>query len=242
MSSLLESHRGGLPQSAASHGQIGPQHLSWATEGAYQFEAVRQDSGALLVQLVSGWDLHLRSYVFTLSTPASLFQLYSATTKLTGELSKFNLGSDHLFLTNLTKDIFRGYLDNYINIECRYLNERCTLILRRYYEKKGHQKKKTFGFASRLEGQAKTLASKANINLDTVSYGGETFLSSEEVAINILQLTKEAFRWVLHIKWSSNSSLMAFFSIQTLSNTVQCQGHSWQRCGNLWHSCQLPPA
>lgn len=35
------------------------------------------------------------------------------------ELSKFNLGSDHLFLANLTKTIFRGYLENYINIECK---------------------------------------------------------------------------------------------------------------------------
>jgi len=37
------------------------------------------------------------------------------------------------------------------------------------------------------------IASKANINLDNPnSYGGETFLN-EEVAINILQLTKKAF-------------------------------------------------
>lgn len=38
------------------------------------------------------------------------------------------------------------------------------------------------------------MASKANVNIETVSYGGETFLSSEDVAVNILQLTKEAFR------------------------------------------------
>ena len=50
---------------------------------------------------------------------SNLYQLYSDTTRLTGELSKFNLGSDHLFLANLTKTIFRGYLENYINIECR---------------------------------------------------------------------------------------------------------------------------
>ena len=37
---------------------------------------------------------------------------------------------------------------------------------------------------------------RANINIDmTTSYGGETFLS-EEVAINLLQLTKTAFRRV----------------------------------------------
>ena len=70
----------------------------------------------------------------------NLYQLYSSTVKLTSDLSKFNLGSDHLFLSNLTKTIFRGYLDNYINVECRFLNERCAIILQRYYEKKGHQK------------------------------------------------------------------------------------------------------
>lgn len=129
---------------------------------------------------------------------ANLYQLYSATTKLTGELSKFNMGSDHLFLTNLTKTIFRGYLENYINVECRFLNDRCALILQRYYEKKGHQKKSLSGGAAALQGIKRDLqgiiASKANVNIETVSYGGETFLSSGEVAINILQLTKEAFR------------------------------------------------
>ena len=129
---------------------------------------------------------------------SNLYQLYSATTKLTGELSKFNLGSDHLFLTNLTKKIFLGYLDNYINIECRFLNDRCALILHRFYEKKGHQKKALSGGAAALQGIKRDLqgiiASKAHVNIETVSYGGETFLSSEEVAINILQITKEAFR------------------------------------------------
>ena len=127
----------------------------------------------------------------------NLYQLYSSTMKLTSELSKFNLGSDHLFLSNLTKTIFRGYLDNYINVECRFLNERCAIILQRYYEKKGHQKKAMSGNAAALQDFKRDLhgfiASKAHINIETVSYGGETFLS-EEVAISILQLTKEAFR------------------------------------------------
>ena len=129
---------------------------------------------------------------------SNLYQLYSATSRLTSDLGKFNLGSDHLFLSNLTKTIFRGYLDNYINIECRFLNDRSTLILQRYYEKKGHQKKALSGGAAALQGIKRDLqgiiSSRANVNIETVSYGGETFLSSEEVAINILQLTKEAFR------------------------------------------------
>ena len=125
---------------------------------------------------------------------SNLYQLYSATSRLTSELGQFNLGSDHLFLSNLTKTIFRGYLDNYINIECRFLNERCTLILQRYYEKKGHQKKALTALQGIKRDLQGIIASKANVNIETVSYGGETFLSSEEVAINILQLTKEAFR------------------------------------------------
>ena len=128
---------------------------------------------------------------------SNLFQLYSSTTKLTTELSKFNLGSDHLFLTNLTNTIFRKYLDNYINIESRHLNDRCSIILHRYYEKKGHTKKSVTSGVGKVEEfkiELKTLANKtAHINFETVSYGGETFLC-EEVAISLLQLTKDAFR------------------------------------------------
>ena len=56
---------------------------------------------------------------------------------------KVNLitGSDQLYLSNLTKTIFRGYLDSYINVECRYLNDKCASVLQRYYADKGHQKK-----------------------------------------------------------------------------------------------------
>ena len=86
----------------------------------------------------------------------NLFQLYSQTTKLTAELSQFNSsvgGSgvtssssssfvDHVFLSNQTKAIFRTYLDSYINIEARFLNDKCTSYLQRYYEGLGHQKVK----------------------------------------------------------------------------------------------------
>jgi len=136
-------------------------------------------------------DKNSEQYLFNLN------ELYSATTRLTGELSKFNLGSDHLFLANLTKTIFRGYLENYINIECKFLNDRCTMILQRYYEKKGHQKKVLKGGADKIQDMKREflgMASKAHVTIETVSYGGETFLSSEDVAVNILQLTKEAFR------------------------------------------------
>ena len=61
----------------------------------------------------------------------NLYMLYSRTVKLTSELGHFNLGSDQMFLTNLTSIIFKGYLSSYINIECRYLNEKCAQILQR---------------------------------------------------------------------------------------------------------------
>ena len=144
----------------------------------------------------------------------NLFQLYSATTRLTTDLSRYNsggiggtgLGSDHLFLSNLTKTIFTKYLETYINIESRYLNDKCTIYLQRFYESRGHQKtRKTTGMGGMMGGDAMQelsrdvrgfIASKANINIEmTTSYGGETFLS-EEVAINLLQLTKTAFRRV----------------------------------------------
>ncbi len=64
----------------------------------------------------------------------SLAHLSFQTTKLTSELAHFNLGGDQLFLTNLTQTIFRGYLDSYINIESRYLNDKCTQILQRWDE------------------------------------------------------------------------------------------------------------
>ena len=66
------------------------------------------------------------------------------------------------------------------------------MILQRYYEKKGHTKKALSGGAAAFQGKIRDvkdiIASKANVNFETVSYGGETFLSSEEVAINILQV------------------------------------------------------
>ena len=104
-------------------------------------------------------------------------------------------------MTNLTKTIFRGYLDSYINIECRYLNDKCAGILQRYYAAKGHQKKASSAGGIVVADIKRDLqgfiTSKANniISMDAavVSYGGETFLS-EETAINILQLTKNAFR------------------------------------------------
>jgi len=127
----------------------------------------------------------------------NLFTLYSQTTRLSQELSHYNLGSDQMFLSKLTKDIFSRYLDSYINIESRYMNDRSKTVLTRYYESKGHQRKNitSSGTVSELKRDIHGLiAAKTNFNIgDVVNYGGETFLS-EEVAISLLQEAKEAFR------------------------------------------------
>jgi len=126
----------------------------------------------------------------------NLYQLYSQTTSLSSSLSHYNLGSDQLFLSRLTKDIFARYLDSYINIESRYLNDRSRTVLNRYYESLGHQRRQlSSGAVSELERNVKGLiAAKTNLNIgEVVNYGGETFLS-EEVAISLLQEVKEAFR------------------------------------------------
>ena len=151
----------------------------------------------------------------------NLYTLYSRTTKLTTELAHFNLGSSSgsggdLFLTNLTKTIFKQYLHTYINVESRFLNEKAALMLNRYYESKGHVKRTQVGNLALQELKRDIggfIASKANINImDTVSYGGETFLS-EEFAINILQLTKTAFRRCQILSTSPANNAMEIFSI-----------------------------
>eukprot|EP00096_Caligus_rogercresseyi_P012842 TRINITY_DN5509_c0_g1_i1.p1 TRINITY_DN5509_c0_g1~~TRINITY_DN5509_c0_g1_i1.p1 ORF type:complete len:437 (-),score=169.96 TRINITY_DN5509_c0_g1_i1:172-1482(-) len=147
----------------------------------------------------------------------SLFTLYSKTSQLTTELARFNLGgSDHLFLTNLTKGLFKRYLETYILNQVKFLNDRCGRILSKYYESKGHTKKPLGGNHLRdlkREFQG-VIASKANINIELANYGGETFLN-EEVAINILQLSKMAFRrcQVLSSPQELPSNAMEIFNI-----------------------------
>ncbi|XP_040583269.1 exocyst complex component 5 [Lepeophtheirus salmonis] len=149
----------------------------------------------------------------------NLFTVYSKTSQLTTELARFNLGgSDHLFLTNLNKGLFKRYLETYISTQCKFLNDRCARILQKYYEAKGHTKKSlsgnALGFRDLKREFQGVIASKANINIEMDSYGGETFLS-EEVAINILQLTKMAFRrcQVLSTSTELPSNAMEIFNI-----------------------------
>jgi len=49
-------------------------------------------------------------------------QLYSETSRLKSRLSHFNLGNtsgDINFLSNLTSNIFKIYLESYVTVECR---------------------------------------------------------------------------------------------------------------------------
>uniref|UniRef100_A0A915C5A7 Exocyst complex component 5 n=1 Tax=Parascaris univalens TaxID=6257 RepID=A0A915C5A7_PARUN len=119
----------------------------------------------------------------------NLYDLYSRTQKLVNSLSSFKVaGSDVHFLPALVHSVFARYLESYSKYEQQFLCEQCKGVLNRFYESKGHHKKQiTSGGLQDLKRdiQARLL------NVDT--YGGETFLS-EELAINILQETKNAFQ------------------------------------------------
>ncbi|XP_047475468.1 exocyst complex component 5-like [Penaeus chinensis] len=127
----------------------------------------------------------------------NLHDLYCQTVKLCTDLQRFNLGNDSQFLAKLTKSIFQRHLSSYISVETRYLREKFNLILNRYYDSKGHQKKniQSGGINDIRRNIQDVIGTKANINIGPAAenYGGETFLS-EEVAISLLQETKQAFK------------------------------------------------
>ncbi|XP_045120957.1 exocyst complex component 5-like isoform X1 [Portunus trituberculatus] len=129
----------------------------------------------------------------------NLHELYCQTVKLCTDLQTFNLGNDSQFLSKLTKSIFQRHLNSYISIETRFLKEKFGLILSRYYENKGHQKKNIQSGVGSINDIRRNIqdviGTKANINIGPAveNYGGETFLS-EEVAISLLQETKQAFK------------------------------------------------
>lgn len=73
-------------------------------------------------------------------------------------------------------------------METKYLREQCSNILARFYDSKGHQKK-----AIQSGGGYEVFKRDIQARFIPENFGGETFLS-EEVAINILQETKQAFQ------------------------------------------------
>ncbi|MFH4979284.1 hypothetical protein AB6A40_005993 [Gnathostoma spinigerum] len=118
----------------------------------------------------------------------SLYDLYSKTLKLTNDLAPFRIGgSDNHFLPTLVNSVFSKYLESYPATEQQLISTHCSSILHRFYESKGHHKKQI------QSGGLQDLKRDIQARLLTVeTYGGETFLS-EELAINILQETKNAF-------------------------------------------------
>ncbi|EFA06250.1 exocyst complex component 5 [Tribolium castaneum] len=126
----------------------------------------------------------------------TLYELYDRTNQLSQDLSVFNMGSDKNYLNKLTSNIFNKYIDNYIALELKCLKERSSANLQRYYESKNHQKKQiqSGGFQDLRRDIQAVIGTRANINIAQIeNYGGETFLS-EELAITILQDTKQAFQ------------------------------------------------
>ncbi|VDP14372.1 unnamed protein product [Soboliphyme baturini] len=135
-----------------------------------------------------------------------LFELYSKTKTLVNELLKINLmASEKEFLWTLVRALFTKYLHSYIkyvfisqllifawilavySLETGYLNEQCAFILQKFYASTGHQKKSVP--TSGLQEFKRDLQAR----LMPENYGNETLLS-EEVAISILQETKNAFQ------------------------------------------------
>ncbi|KAL3122895.1 hypothetical protein niasHT_010295 [Heterodera trifolii] len=116
---------------------------------------------------------------------ANLHELYLKTHKLLGLLQeKFRTNSlDPQFLPTLTQSVFGPYLVTYAKIEHKFIADKCTFTLRKFYESKGHQKR------SILSSGLQELKSRL---LTAEDFGGETFLS-EIIAINILQEFKNAF-------------------------------------------------
>ncbi|CAM5152052.1 unnamed protein product [Natator depressus] len=122
----------------------------------------------------------------------NLYELYTRTTNLSSKLMEFNLGTDkQTFLSKLIKSIFISYLENYIEVEIGYLKSRSAMILQRYYDSKNHQKR-SIGTGG-IQDLKERIRQRTNLPLGpSIDTHGETFLS-QEVVVNLLQETKQAF-------------------------------------------------
>ncbi|XP_069494177.1 exocyst complex component 5 isoform X2 [Ambystoma mexicanum] len=122
----------------------------------------------------------------------NLYDLYTRTTNLSSKLMEFNLGTDkQTFLSKLMKSIFISYLENYIDVETGYLRSRSSMILQRYYDSKNHQKR-SLGTGG-IQDLKERIRQRTNLSLGpSIDTHGETFLT-QEVVVNLLQETKQAF-------------------------------------------------
>lgn len=124
----------------------------------------------------------------------TLYELYSQTRKISTDLGEFAVGMEDNLLAKLTTNIFIKHLSTYIDTETRSLDAKCNLELKRYYEGKKHQKKQAERFQDLRRDMQALIGTRTNINIAQIDdYGGETFLS-EELAINLLQESKAAFK------------------------------------------------
>lgn len=125
----------------------------------------------------------------------NLHDWYVKTNQLSTDLQKFNMGTDQTFLTKLTKHIFSRYLDQYRDVEITFLKNKCGMILQRYYHSKDHVKRQfqpSTAVGTAIQDFQAKIQAKTH-HQPTESFGNETFLS-QEVAINLLQEFKMAFK------------------------------------------------
>lgn len=124
----------------------------------------------------------------------TLYELYSRTVKLSSDLSEFTRGTDDDLLSRLTANIFAKHLVTYVDVEAQHLDAHCSTELRKFYDTKKHQKRTAERFQDLRRDVQALIGTRANINIAQIEdYGGETFLS-EELAINLLQECKAAFK------------------------------------------------
>ncbi|XP_058791002.1 exocyst complex component 5 [Phymastichus coffea] len=150
----------------------------------------------------------------------NLYDLYSKTVKLSGDLKSFDMGTDDTYLPKLTRNIFQKHLDAYITVEIKALREKSAAFLIQYYESKNHQKKQlqSGGFQELKRDLQAVLSTRTNINIAQIEdYGGETFLS-EELAISLLQRSKTALQ---RCSLLSQPSELPMNATQILETTLQ---------------------
>lgn len=129
----------------------------------------------------------------------TLFDLYSRTMKLSQDLAEFNLSTDEFdLLSKLSQNIFAPHLVTYIDTEAQVLENKCMVVQKKFYEGKNHQKKRTERFQDfKRDVQANVQALMGNRSgqqqQQADENSGETLLS-EELAINLLQEAKAAFK------------------------------------------------
>ncbi|XP_066143418.1 exocyst complex component 5 [Euwallacea fornicatus] len=151
-----------------------------------------------------------------------LYEMYSKTNQFSNELSMYNMGNDQNYLNKLTTKLFSQYISDYIQIELKCLKERCAGNLQKYYDSKNHQKKtiQSGGFQDLRRDLQAVIGTRANINIAQIeNYGGETFLS-EELAIMILQDTKNALLRCQLLSKSEERAVNASKILNTLVNSL----------------------